>query len=174
MSADFNTEIKAKGTKEELQNIINAVMGFNDFCKANNKEYHIDLEYLKLVDGDNAENFISGDKITEKEIADFLETVKEELLISFEGPYGRFVRLIEVCLFDYLAQAVPTICFEGEIYGFSGTADQTLKAVYKKGVLSVKDKYIDIDDKKNKSTITIKYNPNNGYASFYNLFFQQN
>ena len=83
------------------------------------------------------------------------------------------LKFIEVCLFDYLAKAVPTVCFEGEMCGFSGTADQTLKAVYKKGVLSVKDKYIDIADKKNKSTITIKYNPNNGYASFYNLFFNK-
>lgn len=144
MSAEFNTKMEIKGTRDELINIITAAIKFNDFIKKKKNKYPYYFENLQVKASGGS--FLSGNNISEDEIKDFLKTVNGSVQITANGPYGYFSELSEVKFFEYLAEAAPSSYFKGSINGFSGSADQNLQAELKDSRLYIEEYYADQGD----------------------------
>jgi hypothetical protein len=146
MSAEFNTEIKAKGTKEELFKIITAIFNFNAFSKKKNKKSYAYLEDITITITGVKKASLFGDNIKENDIKDFVQLIKKEIKITAVGPYGDFSELSEVKLFEYIAEAAPTAYFKGCISGFSGSADQSIEGELTNSRLVIEQRYADSGD----------------------------
>lgn len=141
MSADFNTEITIKATKEDLIKLIKGLYDFKKHSKKVNKNNYAYLEWI-VVKCKNLSLYVGKDSTIKK----FVTDCGEEINISASGPYGYFYELSEVKLFEYLAEIAPRAYFKGSINGFSGTADQNLQAELKDSRLYIEKSYLDQGD----------------------------
>ncbi len=138
MSADFSTELTAKGTKEEYLKILEF---FHHYADERQEQYRAkqDCWYLDLW----------GDTIGEISEDNLTRFVEDGVFsIGFDGPYGIICGPIteEIDLFERLADAVPTCSFEGEISGFDNFGDQEIKAKLENGLLYMYSSRVDFED----------------------------
>ena len=127
MSADFSTELTAKGTKEEYLKILEF---FHHYADERQTQYRAkrDCWYLDMW----------GEKIGEVSEAKLERYVKDGVFnIGFNGPYGIIGGPITeaIDLFERLADAVPTCWFHGSISGFDNYGDQEIEAKLENGLL---------------------------------------
>ena len=141
MSADFNTEITIKATKEDL---IKLIKGLYDFTKHSKKVNKNDYAYFEWIEVKCKNLSLDDSKIST--IKKFVADCGEEINISAMGPYGYFYELSEVKLFEYLAEVAPRAYFKGSINGFSGSVDQNLQAELKDSRLYIEEYFVDQGD----------------------------
>ena len=129
MSADFNTFIHLKGTKEELCKMLQVVKTF----EVNNYKQYVekhDFAYIDSVQIAKNKKFFFTDKskrlsdLDNVELEEFLNTGKKEVFVSASGPWGIFGFLDEISLFDEIAEAAPNASFDANITGWNSGGDQ--------------------------------------------------
>lgn len=132
MSADFTTELTAKGTEEELLLLLNTLHFYADERMAQYRERQ-DCWYLNEKLGD----------ITEETLSSYVED--GILSIGFDGPYGVMNGPVTdtVDLFERLADAAPGCSFEGSITGWDAGAEQGIDAKLENGLLYLRYSYIE-------------------------------
>jgi hypothetical protein len=137
MSADINTTIKIKGTKEELINALNAINYFaTDMHEQYRKEHNCAyVNFWKIIN--EHDDVLSN--VNESSIKEFLEEPTECLIIDLSGPYGVFCSLSDVGLFEAIADAAPNAYFTGCSDGFNTGGDLCLKAELKDGKLHLEE-----------------------------------
>lgn len=112
MAADINTNIKLKGTKEEIMNIIKVIK---------------DNKYLSghTINGKYIDNMLDN------EIEGLIEKNNNEISIEADGPYGNYVTLPDTKIFESIADTSPNASFTGISKGFQGSSDVELTAELK-------------------------------------------
>lgn len=134
MSADLNTYIKIRGTKEELLAMLKVI---RLFATEKREQYNAkrDCGYLEdvTVACEAAEEDL--EEMTDEELAEFLERTDKELTVYAQGPWGCFYHPAEIGLFEEMADAAPNAAFEGGIDGFITGADVNCAAELKDGIL---------------------------------------
>lgn len=124
MSAELFTEIKLKGNKDELKKAIDTVKS-NKYL-TNPK---INQKFLDTININELEAIIEQSNVT----------------IKANGPYGRFVTILEPHINEILAHAVPTMSFETHIFGRTSSANVELfgklenEKLYQKYIESIED-----------------------------------
>lgn len=136
MSADFNTEILMKGTKEELIAMTNVLKSYVTEKQEQYNENR-DCAYMRSV-RINGENYL--DKLTDEQLEEVVEASNGSVEADAMGPYGVFGLLEEVTLFEEMAEAAPMAWFDGQMSGFDAGGRQA-----KKGVLEDKQLHVYID-----------------------------
>lgn len=130
MSADFNTELTVRGTKEEYLAILKVLHTYADERYQQYREQR-NCWYLDKKIGE----------VTEKTLESFLKNGVFSILLS--GPYGVMNGPVtdEVDLFERLADAAPGCCFEGSISGWDPGAEQGIDAKLENGQLYLRYTY---------------------------------
>ena len=130
MSADFNTELTVKGTKEEYLAILKVLHTYADERRQQYREQR-NCWYLDGMIGED----------TEKAVEEYLE--KGVFSIGFSGPYGVMNGPVtdEVDLFERLADAAPGCSFEGSISGWNPGAERGIDAKLENGLLYLRYTY---------------------------------
>ena len=161
MSADFTTEIKMKGTREDYGALLRLLKYYTidqqeAYCNGEDVWY-FDESYLfndiaeETIDDYyetyNAEFF--GIEITDEMVDVFIKQNESDGKISLmlSGPYGRWNGPIdEIDFFERLADLTPTCWFRGVIDGFNPGGEQTATAELKDGVLTLQFTYKGYED----------------------------
>lgn len=130
MSADFNTELTVRGTKEEYLAILKVLHTYADERYQQYREQR-NCWYLDKKIGE----------VTEKTLESFLKNGVFSILLS--GPYGVMNGPVtdEVDLFERLADAAPGCSFEGSISGWDPGANQRINAKLANGLLYLRYMY---------------------------------
>ena len=120
--SSINTTIKIKGTKEELDAILEVLTEYSTTMKEEyeNGEYAV---YLDMVQTKN----ISSD----------------EIAVEASGPYGCYDILSNTGLFHTMAESAPAAYFKGCMDGFITGATVRLDAELKNGELFTEELYLD-------------------------------
>lgn len=134
MSADLNTFIEMRGTREELLEMLKVLRKFATEMREQ-YNYHRDCGYIEWVSAEGGDGKVRLDDITDEALEEFLETSGTELKVDASGPWGSFYHPAETGLFEALADAAPNASFEGSIDGFVTGADVNCNAVLSDGVL---------------------------------------
>ena len=95
MSADLNTEITLRGSKEELAAFLSVLKSY---------ETHKHEQYLELVDLESGTETAALRELDEDGISRFAEAAGYHITVSAFGPWGAFGELGDVRLFERLAK----------------------------------------------------------------------
>ena len=130
MSAEFNTQIRVKGTRENCEKIL---VCLRTYTEDRYVQYQIDKNCWYL-EGDLSED--DDEYIVSKKN-------KCEMELEFGGPYGVWNGPIgdEIDLFERIADVAPNCWLFGSISGWDSGADQSLEAELKDGLLYLRDSY---------------------------------
>ena len=147
MSAGIITEIKLKGTTEELFEQIKAIKNYE---KSRKKQYEEkqDCSYIENVRINNP----FGEELkdfSDDAISRFVASNSEEINVTADGPYGVFDRLSETVLFETISDAAPTAEFAGKSFGYVTGADVELIGQFKEWDKPIADwpsKYLALDE----------------------------
>lgn len=141
--ANFWTTIEMKGTETELFDLLKIV---RMYAVEKREQYHSEKNCAYL-EGASIKNTGKGiDILSDDEL---LEVVKEsdgQISIEASGPYGVYDFVNEVSLFEELADAAPTACFEGFISGHNEGEKEVAKNVFENGLLKTFYRYPREDD----------------------------
>lgn len=145
MSADLNTEITFRGSKEELCAFISVLKLFETEKK---DQYNAERNcaYIEWVELNNGQKTVRLEKLDADGIRAFVEGT-DTLLVSALGPWGAFSELGDVGLFEKLAEAAPSASFEGTISGFVTGADVGLQAELMDGKVHFSELYFPDDER---------------------------
>ena len=161
MSADFSTEIKMRGSRDDYAALLRLLKYYiidqqDAYRRGGNvwffdEEYFFDdIAYETIEDYDEKYNGeFKGLDINEEMVDCFIEQniIHGELSLSLSGPYGRFGGQIdEIDFFERLADLIPTCWFCGEIYGSDPGGEQTENAELKDGILTLQFSYREYGD----------------------------
>ena len=128
MSAIFYTSLELKGTEAELLSLIKVV---RKCLKNDEQDYY--LEDLIGID--------SFEKLSDDELLERIKESNGQIDIELSGPYGSFVDLGDVDLFEKMANVAPAACFDGVMSGFNAGGSQAFKAVLENGIMKVFNRY---------------------------------
>lgn len=142
MSADINTFIEMRGSKEDLFAMLKVINYFEkemyeQYCNEHNCGY---VHFFRMNNG--REELMLND---ENSIREFLEKSHDGINVELSGPYGVFFALSEVGLFEAIADAAPNAYFNGTSSGFTTGGDIALSGELKDGKLNLVE-YIGNDD----------------------------
>ena len=113
MSADYNTFITIRGTQEVIAAVLRVLKSFND-------ERDVYFSCVR-VSSDRKELFFSAIDVldlSDQEIEEFSKTLKGELFIDCDGPWGKFGMPDETRIFEEMAEAAPMSYYSADISGF--------------------------------------------------------
>ena len=142
MSADFGTEITVEGNTEELLAILKVLRMF----ETENDKVCISLNY---INGTNPHILLDEEtkEFLDEETEEFLKAAHGKLEVEAAGPYGKFLALSEVGLFEALADTAPGAKFSGRSSGSNtGTNYLSLDAELKDNKLFLSESDVPNDD----------------------------
>lgn len=139
-AADFNTNARIEGTKEEILAIMKVLLSYTTEKKDQyNKERNCPYLTSVYVSGDGEKGL--GTRLAPAEDADYLKFIEDRgnvLYVDASGPYGRFGFLDEVDLFHEMAEAAPGAKFVGAMSGFNPGGDMVAAFELKDKLLQCK------------------------------------
>jgi hypothetical protein len=137
MSADVFTDIMLKGSHEELIRILRVIKDFKD-----DKTKKARLHSIYIVDG--AEN-INLNNISQQELRQYITHEGNGIEIKADGPYGVYKNLLDVGLFQTMAEAANRAYFKGESLFSRDDEEEQLRAEFIEGKLYIENFCIDVD-----------------------------
>ena len=132
MTADLNTELVVRGTNSEIAAVLRVIRAY----AMKNGDIYLDSADLKTNMHKEDLRFLSDEQFEE-----ILAEVEGSVKIRASGPYGRFGWIEDISLFEDLANAAPTVEFEGSIHGFASDVKQGANAELRNGILRIEYDY---------------------------------